>query len=143
MTIAAILAERSGGEVHSAACDMPLKDAIAILAERRIGALPVLKDDKVVGIISERDVIYGLQREGSSVLDKKVEEVMTSPAITVEPKVTALGALSQMSKRRIRHLPVVEGDALVGIVSIGDLVQYRIDRIEREAEAMRDYIRSA
>lgn len=143
MTVAAILSGRSGTEVHSAACDMPLKDAIAILADRRIGALPVLKDERVVGVISERDVIYGLQREGASVLDKKVEDVMTSPAITVEPKVTALGALSQMSKRRIRHLPVVEGDRLIGIVSIGDLVKYRIDRIEQEAEAMRDYIRSA
>jgi CBS domain-containing protein len=93
--------------------------------------------------MSERDIIYGLARDGAAVLDWKIEKVMTSPAITVTADVPVLSALSQMSRKRIRHLPVVEGDRLIGIVSIGDLVAYRIEKIEQEAEAMRAYIQSA
>ena len=142
MTIEAILRNK-GGEVVTVACDTPVRDAVALLAERRIGALPVLKDDKVVGIMSERDVIYCLKSDGAAMLEWPVSRVMTAPAITIEPRVTALAALSQMTKRRIRHLPVVEGGKLVGFVSIGDLVAYRLNRIEQEAEAMRAYIQSA
>jgi CBS domain-containing protein len=68
---------------------------------------------------------------------------MTSPAITVSPSEAAIGALSLMTRRRIRHLPVIEGGRVIGVVSIGDLVKYRIDRIEADAEAMRSYIQSA
>ena len=93
--------------------------------------------------MSERDIIYCLRSDGAAMLDWTVEKVMTAPAITVTPDVSMLAALSQMTKRRIRHLPVVEDGVLVGIVSIGDLVKYRIDRIEDEAEAMRSYIQSA
>lgn len=142
MTIAAILKGRTG-EIFSVTGDMPLRDAVAMLAEHRIGAVPVLRDGAVAGIFSERDVIYCLKSDGAAVLDWPVERVMTAPAITVTADVGVLAALSQMTKRRIRHLPVVEGDRLIGIVSIGDLVKYRIDRIEQEAEAMREYIQSA
>ena len=142
MTIAAILGGK-GGEVVSVECDTSVREAVAYLAKHRIGAVPVTKDGRVVGIMSERDIIYCLEREGAEVLDITVEKVMTAPAITVGPDVPILAALSQMSARRIRHLPVVEGGRLVGIVSIGDLVAYRIARIEEEAEAMRAYIQSA
>jgi CBS domain-containing protein len=142
MTIAAILGTK-GHEVQSVQCDTPLRVAVALLAEHKIGALPVLKDGEVIGIMSERDIIYCLRSDGAAILDWPVEKVMTTPAITVTPDVAVLPALSQMSKRRIRHLPVVEGKKLVGLVSIGDLVKYRIDRIEEEAEAMRAYIQSA
>lgn len=142
MTIAAIL-ERKGGTVVSVECGTTVREAVSRLAENRIGAVPVTDSGKVVGIMSERDIIYCLQAEGAAVLDMAVEKVMTAPAITVAPQVPILSALSQMSKRRIRHLPVVEGASLVGIVSIGDLVAYRIARIEEEAEAMRAYIQSA
>lgn len=142
MTIAAIL-ERKGGTVVSVECGTTVREAVSRLAENRIGAVPVTDSGKVVGIMSERDIIYCLQAEGAAVLDMAVEKVMTAPAITVTPQVPILSALSQMSKRRIRHLPVVEGASLVGIVSIGDLVAYRIARIEEEAEAMRAYIQSA
>jgi len=93
--------------------------------------------------MSERDIIYCMETVGADVLDMDVEQVMTQPAITVAPNVPILSALSQMSAKRIRHLPVVEGEKLIGIVSIGDLVAYRIARIEEEAEAMRAYIQSA
>ena len=113
-----------------------------MLAEYRIGALPVLRGGKVAGVFSERDVIYCLKSDGAAVLDWPVERVMTAPAITVTNDVTVLTALSQITRRRIRHLPVVEGDRLIGIVSIGDLVKYRMDQIEQEAEAMLSYIQS-
>jgi CBS domain-containing protein len=142
MTIAAIL-EGKGRDIVSVGAETLVRDAVALLAERRIGALPVLEGDRVVGIMSERDVIYCLKSDGAAMLDWQVSRVMTAPAITIEPKVSALAALSQMTKRRIRHLPVVEGERLIGFVSIGDLVAYRINRIEQEAEAMRAYIQGA
>jgi CBS domain-containing protein len=142
MTIAAILSGK-GDKVVSVECDTPVRHAVSLLAEHRIGSLPVTRGGKVAGIISERDIVYCLARDGEAVLDVKVEKVMTAPAITVTPDVQVLAALSQMSKRRIRHLPVVDGKRLIGIVSIGDLVAYRIARIEQEAEAMRAYIQSA
>jgi len=142
MTIAAILAQK-GGEVFCVECTTSLRDCVQLLAANRIGAVPILRDGKVVGIMSERDLVYGLAENGAPILDWKVERVMTAPAITVTPQVSVLAALSMMSKRRIRHLPVVEEGRLIGIVSIGDLVKFRIDRIEQEAEAMREYIQSA
>jgi CBS domain-containing protein len=142
MTISAIL-ERKGREVVSVEAGASVRDAVALLAGRRIGAVPVTESGRVAGIFSERDVIYNLSSLGAAVLDRTVGEVMTAPAITIAAHVPALAALSQMTKRRIRHLPVVEGGSLVGIVSIGDLVAYRINRIEEEAEAMRAYIQSA
>ncbi len=142
MTISAILRHK-GDDVLSVGCQDSVRAAAQLLAENKIGSLPVMRHDKVAGIMSERDVVYCLAREGAAVLEWPVERVMTAPAITVTPDVPVLSALSVMSRRRIRHLPVVEGDRLVGIVSIGDLVAWRIARIEEEAEAMRAYIQSA
>lgn len=143
MTIAAILKRKEGQPLSKVECDTPVRDAVALLAANKIGSLPVLRGEEVVGIMSERDIIYCLASDGAAVLDMTVEHVMTSPPITVAPDVPALSALSQMSRKRIRHLPVVGGGKLVGIVSIGDLVAYRIEKIESEAEAMRAYIQSA
>jgi len=139
MTIAAIL-EKKGREVVSIAADASVGEAVALLAERRIGAVPVVTAGAVVGMLSERDVIYKLHEGGAGILDWKVGRVMTAPAITADPSMLAFVALSQMTRRRIRHLPVVEGGRLTGIVSIGDLVAFRIQRIEEEVEAMRGYI---
>jgi CBS domain-containing protein len=142
MTIVAILKGREG-QVISIGADARVSEAIALLAEKRIGALPVVDGSKVLGIFSERDVIYCLASAGADALAKPVSEVMTAPAETVEPNQSVLGALGLMTQRRFRHLPVVEGDSLVGFVSIGDLVKYRIEKIEAEAAAMRDYIQTA
>ena len=142
MTIEAILRTK-GGEVVTVECDTSVREAVGLLAERRIGAVPVLTDGAVVGIMSERDVIYCLRDHGAEVLDWPVSRVMTSPAITAEPSTPVLSALALMTERRIRHLPVTEGERLIGIVSIGDLVKYRMDKIEAEAAALRDYIQSA
>ena len=142
MTIAAILG-RKGAEVITITADTPVSRAVAILAERRIGAAPVVDAERIAGVFSERDVIQGLAGGADGLLDQPVRAVMTAPAVTVSPHDSVLGALSLMTLRRIRHLPVVEGERLLGIVSIGDLVKYRIDRIEAEAAAMRDYIQQA
>ena len=139
MTIAAILRDK-GGDVVSLPRDATLGQAVALLAERRIGAVPVIDAGSVVGIVSERDVVYSLAAHGVAALDLALAEVMTQPVQQVAPGEPVIGALSLMTRRRIRHLPVVEGARLVGFVSIGDLVKYRIDRIEAEAAAMRDYI---
>ena len=118
-------------------------DAVKMLAEERIGALPVYGDAGLAGVLSERDVIYRLHTLGTAVLSQTVGEVMTAPPITVEPGTAVLDALGLMTRRRIRHLPVVEEGRVIGFVSIGDLVKYRIERIEAEAEAMRSYIQTA
>ncbi|HEX8574619.1 MAG TPA: CBS domain-containing protein [Allosphingosinicella sp.] len=142
MTIAAIL-EGKPSDIVSVEAGTPVREAVARLAEKKIGAMPVVDGDRVVGIMSERDVIYCLSSDGAAMLDWPVSRVMTAPAITIERRVSVLAALSQMTKRRIRHLPVVEGERLIGFVSIGDLVAWRISMIEQEAEAMRAYIQSA
>ncbi|WP_242184904.1 CBS domain-containing protein [Sphingomonas sp. CARO-RG-8B-R24-01] len=142
MTISAILGGK-GREVISVTADQSVRAAVALLAERRIGAVPVLEGTRVVGVFSERDVIYAVAADGNDALARTVADIMTAPAITVGPEEAVIGALSLMTRRRIRHLPVVEGERVVGMVSIGDLVKYRIDRIEADAEAMRSYIQSA
>ena len=142
MTIARLIEGRSGNVIT---CDTSssVGDAVKLLAEKRIGALPVFSGGQIAGIFSERDVVYQLAAHGPAMLDKTVGEVMTSPPITVDPQTGVLDALGLMTRRRIRHLPVVDGEAVVSFVSIGDLVKYRIERIESEAEAMRSYIQSA
>ena len=117
--------------------------AATLLADKRIGALPVLDGETVAGIFSERDLLYCIAKEGAGILQRPVGEVMTSPAITIERGADVLSALSLMTKRRIRHLPVVDGTRMVGFVSIGDLVKYRMDMIESEAQHMRQYISGA
>jgi CBS domain-containing protein len=142
MTIGRLIEGRSPAVVS---CDTltSVREAVGLLAEQRIGALPVLEGAQVVGIFSERDVLYQLHSQGPAMLDRSVGEVMTAPAVTVSPETEVLSALALMTKRRIRHLPVIQGGAMIGFISIGDLVKYRIERIESEAEAMRSYIQAA
>jgi len=139
MTIATIL-EAKGTAVVSVTAETTVIDVVRILAEKRIGAVPVVEEGRVIGIFSERDVVYGLAREGAAVLDQPVRAVMTSPAVTVDRQTKIITAFAMMTRRRIRHLPVVENDELIGFVSIGDLVKRRVDAIEAEAEAMLSYI---
>ena len=142
MTIAAVLRGK-GSNVETITSDARLFDAVRRLGEKRIGALLVVEDGRIGGIISERDVIYCLRDHGAEALDWPVAKAMSSPAITVSLDTDVLTALALITQRRIRHLPVVEEGEIRGIVSIGDLVKFRMERIEAEAEAMRAYIRSA
>lgn len=142
MTIARLLEGRTSTTIT---CDAgnTVEQAIDLLAMHRIGALPVLEDGRVVGLFSERDVIYQLHQHGPSMLSRSVRDVMTGLPETVTPQTEVLEALSLITERRVRHLPVMSGGRMIGFVSIGDLVKYRIDRVEAEAEAMRNYIQTA
>lgn len=142
MTISAVLRNK-GSQVEMIGADESLSDAVRRLGEKRIGALLVSEDERIAGIISERDVIYCLRDHGADVLGWPVARVMSAPATTIESSVGVLEALGLMTQRRIRHLPVVDDGNLKGIVSIGDLVKHRMERIEAEAEAMRNYIQTA
>ena len=143
MNISKLIEGRSSSDIISVNVDQPVREAVGLLASKRIGALPVMAGGQVAGIFSERDVIYRLADEGQSCLDRAVGDVMTSPAITTGRQTEILDALGLMTKRRIRHLPVVDGDAMCGFISIGDLVKARLDEIEHEASAMRQYIQTA
>lgn len=142
MTIARLIEGRTA-PIQTCDVGIRVRDAISLLAERRIGAMPVVQDGKVAGIFSERDVVYQLHANGADVLDKPVGEVMTSPAVTVELQTDVLAALGLITRRRIRHLPVMDKGQMVAFISIGDLVKFRIDHIEAEAETLRTYIQSA
>lgn len=143
MTIARIIEKRSSQDIISCDSTMPMREAVALLAQRRIGALPVMRGGSVVGIFSERDVIYRLAEEGEICLNRALADVMTAPPITATPATSIAEALALMTRRRIRHLPVIDGSAMVGFISIGDLVKHQIDKVEHEAEAMRTYIQTA
>ena len=142
MTIAKVL-EGKGSEIETISADSSLLDVVQRLGEKKIGALPVVEDGRIAGMISERDVIYCLREHGRDALDLPVSRAMSSPAITVDSRTHVLEALALITERRIRHLPVVEDGKIRGIVSIGDLVKYRMEAIEAEADAMRVYIQSA
>ena len=142
MTIARLIAGRDQQVVHCSPNET-VREATQLLAERRIGALPVLEGGRVAGIFSERDVLYCIAKHGEAALALKVAEVMTAPAISVDPATSVNDALELMTRRRIRHLPVIEGERLAAFVSIGDLVKYRIELVEHEAHHMREYIRTA
>ena len=142
MTIASVL-QGKGSAVESISGDTTLFDAVRRLGEKRIGALPVVEGNRIAGIMSERDVVYCLRDHGPDALDWPVSRVMSSPAITIDSSTDVLAALALMTQRRIRHLPVVDNGEIRGLVSIGDLVKHRMERIEAEADAMREYIQSA
>jgi CBS domain-containing protein len=142
MTIAHIIAGRSAADIISCDVNMKVREAVSMLASKRIGAVPVLDHGTVAGILSERDVIYRLAQEGEACLDRRVGDIMTSPAMSVEPSTKVDDALALMTKRRFRHFPVIDNGQLVAFISIGDLVKTKIDEIEHEAEALRSYIQT-
>lgn len=142
MSIARILEQRDGA-IYTCNQAQGVAEAAQLLAERRIGALPVMDGDMVVGIFSERDLLYCIAREGAAALNRTVGEVMTSPPITVTRDTDAIEAMELMTRRRVRHLPVVEGNRMIGLISIGDLVKVRVELAESEALAMREYIQTA
>ena len=130
-------------EVIGCSTGETMAEAAMILADKRIGAMPVFDSGQVVGIVSERDILYGIANDGAAILQKTVGECMTSPAITVDQDTSVIAALGLMTRRRIRHLPVVRNGEMLGFLSIGDLVKSRMDEIAGEADAMREYIATA
>ncbi len=139
MGIAAILRDKG----HDVATVGPRETVAAIvtqLTSRRIGAVLVAEGGRIVGVVSERDVVRGLAAHRGDVLNLTARDVMTSPVITISPADSVAHAMELMTGRRIRHLPVMESGALCGLVSIGDLVKRRIEEAEQEALALKDYI---
>ena len=140
MIVSQILREK-GHDVYTVFKEISVKEVSALLAEKWIGAVVVTDQaDAVEGIISERDVVRGLAQHGSSILDKKVEELMTKNVIThgLDDHIDDL--MQEMSKSRIRHLPILDDGKLVGVISIGDVVKNRVEELEAEGNMLRDYI---
>ena len=143
MTVKAILS-RKGGDVITTDPNAALAEAVRILAGRRIGALVVTgADRRIVGILSERDVVRVLGEQGPSALQQPIAEVMTRKVTTCSMRDTVAELMERMTEGKFRHVPVVEDGRLAGIVSIGDVVKWRVHEIEGESESLRDYIRTA
>lgn len=143
MTVKAILM-RKGGDVATIAASATLKEAVQLLAERRIGAVIVAgADNRVAGMLSERDIVRMLARDGAAALDTQVEHTMTRKVVTCGQNDTVGMIMERMTAGRFRHLPVVEQERLVGVISIGDVVKWRLEEMEQEQNAMREYIATA
>ncbi len=139
MNVATIL-KAKGADVEIAAPTMTLADAARVLSEKRIGALVIMHGQQLLGILSERDIVKTLAHSGADALDRPVGEIMTSRIVTCALNDGVDELMDVMTEGRFRHLPVVEGGVLVGIVSIGDVVKHRIAETVMETEALRLYI---
>src|SRR4029079_16946716 len=143
MTVKAILSAK-GVEVLTIEPTTNLAAAAKLLAERRIGALVVTGPDRrVVGIISERDIVRALAERGPSVKDAPLTEVMTRKVVTCAPSDTISSLMERMTTGKFRHLPVIEQGRLTGVVSSGDVVKHRLHEMESEQAALCDYIQTA
>lgn len=137
-----IVLQEKGTEVVTAAPNTSLRDVVAMLEQHRIGAVVISADGRHIdGIVSERDVVSALARDGAAALDRPAADVMTTgEACTCVPDDTVESLMETMTERRVRHIPVVVDGALAGVVSIGDVVKSRISVLEHETRALQDYI---
>ena len=143
MTVKAILS-RKGGDVVTIAPTANLTAAVQLLAARRIGAIIVTgPDNRVAGILSERDIVRTLSERGPAALDENVGTVMTRKVTTCTEADTIAFIMERMTEGKFRHLPVVDQGRLVGVISIGDVVKYRIEEVVHDADALREYIATA
>lgn len=143
MNVETIL-KTKGAAVVTIAPSATISEAVALLSRKRIGALVVSTDGREpLGILSERDIVHGLGQRGASLLDAKVDELMTRSVITCAPQDRLADLMALMTERRIRHLPVLDGGRLAGVVSIGDVVKNRLDEMEWESSSLKTYIAGA
>src|SRR5690348_9766718 len=143
MTVKAILA-RKGRDVSTIVPNATLSDAVQLLAQQRIGAVIVTgADDRVAGILSERDIVRVLSDRGAAALNESVATVMTRKVLTCNEAETVSVIMERMTTGKFRHLPVVDQGKLVGVISIGDVVKLRVEEIESESNALREYIATA
>ena len=139
MTIGAIL-DAKGRDVITVKPATPLSDVVQLLREKRIGVVLVSEGDNLKGILSERDIVRALNDHGGKALAEVARDHMTAEVVTCSEADTIIAAMTKMTSGRFRHMPVVTGGKLVGLVSIGDVVKQRLAETEREAEEMRAYI---
>ena len=143
MTVKTILS-RKGNDVVTIEPGATLATAAKLLAERKIGAVMVTGiDNRVAGILSERDIVRALNELGAAMLNERVDRVMTRKVVTCTESETIASVMELMTAGKFRHLPVVDQGRLIGIVSIGDVVKYRLNEIETESKALREYILTA
>jgi CBS domain-containing protein len=142
MTVRAIL-DSKGHQIQSVEPEAKLSAAIKILGERKIGAVLVMSRGSIDGILSERDIVRALGERGASVLDEAVSEVMTRKVVSCRQNDTVAAIMETMTTGKFRHLPVVEDERVVGLISIGDIVKWRVQEYENEQEALRQYIKTA
>ena len=141
MTVQRILDSQQGVERTHVAPDAKIHDVLNSLASRNVGALVVSADgDTVDGIISERDIVRGLQSAGADLLDRPVSEVMTKEVVTCVATDRAAGIMAVMVSKHLRHIPVIEDVKFISMISIRDLLQLRLIEVQSEADAMRSYI---
>ena len=134
------LLESKPAAIHAIAPEQPVLEAIRLMAEHYVGALLVMRGSELVGIVSERDYARKVILKGKASAQTPVSEIMTAPVLTVAPGDSAHRCMRLMTERRIRHLPVVEGDKVVGVLSIGDLVKAVIDEQAEQLEQLQRYI---
>lgn len=135
-----VIIKKKGNEVYWIASSATIFEALTLMAEKRIGALVVMNGDELVGIFSERDYARKVILAGRTSRDMKVHEIMSSEVVTVEPHTTVSECMKHMSKRRCRHLPVVEEGKVVALVSVGDLVNWIISAQDHAIHDLEDYI---
>jgi CBS domain-containing protein len=140
VTVDTILSKK-GRDVLTVPQDLTVAETARLLHEKRIGSVLALRaDGSIAGVVSERDIVRGLAKMGSEVLDRPVTEIMTPKVVVCSPKDDMVNVMACMTDRRVRHLPVLDGDVLVGIISIGDVVKARMADLESESESLREYI---
>jgi CBS domain-containing protein len=142
MTVRAIL-DTKGHDILSVEPEAKLSAAVKLLGERKIGAVLVMSKGRIEGILSERDIVRVLSERGAGVLDEPVSEVMTRKVIHCRQSDTVGAIMEMMTTGKFRHLPVLEGERVVGLISIGDIVKWRVQEYENEQEALRQYIKTA
>ena len=142
MTVRAIL-DSKGHQIESVEPDAKLSAAIKVLSERKIGAVLVMSKGRIDGILSERDIVRVLGERGAQVLDEPVSAVMTRKVVSCRQSDTVAAIMETMTLGKFRHLPVMEEGIVVGLISIGDIVKWRVKEYEMEQEALREYIKTA
>ena len=142
MTVRSIL-NTKGHQIMSVEPDAKLAAAVKLLGEKKIGAVLVMNQSRLEGILSERDIVRVLGEKGAAVLEEPVSEVMTRKVVSCRQSDTVAELMEKMTLGKFRHLPVVEGDRVVGLISIGDIVKWRVQEYENEQEALRTYIKTA
>ena len=138
-TIGTVL-RRKPGDLWSITPEATVYEAIELLADKGIGALLVMAEGKLVGILSERDYARKVILKGKASKETRVKEIMTSPVVSVAPSQTVDDGMTLMTAKRIRHLPVVEGETVLGMISIGDLVKWIISEQEVHIQQLENYI---